>query len=214
MRIEALFHDMTLDYLRPAEPDKNRNTQVRFRAYKGDTIKINLVWGNERLHLRHTETDGEFDYYDISVNTGSDAVSYYFEILAEDGNTYFYDKRGCTQNIYDPMKFRIFPGFSTPNWAKGAVMYQILVDRFCNGDKSNDVLTGEYQYYGKKSVKVKSWEQYPDPKFDFGEFYGGDLEGVLDKLDYLQDLGSMQSISIRYLFPLLHTSMIYRIMII
>ncbi len=189
MRIEALFHDMTLDYLRPAEPDKNRKTQVRFRTHKGDKIKVNLVWGNERLHLMLTETDGEFDYYDVSANTGNEAIAYYFEILAEDGNTFFYDKRGCTRDIYDPMKFRIFPGFSTPKWAKGAVMYQIFVDRFCNGDKSNDVLTGEYCYYGHKSVHVKSWEQYPDPGFDFGEFYGGDLEGVLEKLDYLKNLG-------------------------
>ena len=36
--------------------------------------------------------------------------------------------------------FQIMPGFSTPDWAKGAVMYQIFVDRFCNGDKKNDVL--------------------------------------------------------------------------
>ncbi|MBQ6588482.1 MAG: alpha-glycosidase [Butyrivibrio sp.] len=188
MNTKALFHDMTLDYLRPAEPDKNRKTQVRFRCSKDDRVDVTLVWGNERYSMRYTETDGEFDYYDVGVKTGSGTVPYYFEIISDDGN-WFYDKRGCGRTVLDSMKFRIFPGFFTPNWAKGAVMYQIFVDRFCNGDKSNDVKTGEYYYNGHKSVQVEDWSQYPDANWDFGEFYGGDLQGVLDKLDYLQDLG-------------------------
>ena len=42
----------------------------------------------------------------------------------------------------------IQPGFSTPEWAKGAVMYQIFVDRFYNGDPTNDVEDREYIYIG------------------------------------------------------------------
>ncbi len=180
---------MTLDYLRPAEPDKNRKTLVRFRCFKDEQSEITLIWGSDRVRMTLTEKEGDFEYYDASVKTGTTAVAYYFEIKTQDGNTFFYDKRGCSRDVLDSMKFRIFPGFSTPNWAKGAVMYQIFVDRFCNGDKSNDVVNGEYSYYGRKSVHVDNWEQYPDTQFDFGEFYGGDLQGVLDKLDYLQDLG-------------------------
>lgn len=189
---------MTLDYLRPAEPDKNRKTQVRFRTATGDRPEITLVWGTDRRKMKYTETDLEFDFYDVEVKTGNEPVEYYFEISGEDGNVYIFDKRGCNRSIQDTMKFRIFPGFSTPNWAKGAVMYQIFVDRFCNGDKSNDVLTGEYFYNGHKSVHVDDWSQYPDANWDFGEFYGGDLQGVIDKLDYLNDLG----IDVIYFNPL------------
>ena len=189
---------MTLDYLRPAEPDKNRKTQVRLRTAAGDKVEPTLVWGNERRKMRLSETDGEFAYYDVEVKTGSEPVRYYFEIIADDGNVLIYDKRGCSRNNLDSMKFKIFPGFSTPSWAKGAVMYQIFVDRFCNGDKSNDVLTGEYVYNGHKSIHVDEWSQYPDSKWDFGEFYGGDLKGVMDKLDYLKDLG----IDVIYFNPL------------
>ena len=46
------------------------------------------------------------------------------------------------------MDFEIYPGFDTPGWAKGAVMYQIYVDRFLNGDPTYDVVTGEYDYIG------------------------------------------------------------------
>ncbi len=82
----------------------------------------------------------------------------------------------------------ITPGFHTPEWVKGAVMYQIYVDRFCNGDPDNDVLDNEYIYIGTPVRQVKDWDALPEP-MDVGRFYGGDLKGVWDKLDYLQYLG-------------------------
>ena len=91
----------------------------------------------------------------------------------------------------------IRPGFNTPDWAKGAVFYQIYVDRFCNGDKTNDVETREYFYIGDYSVKVDDWEKLP-AMMGVREFYGGDLQGILNKLDYLQDLG----VEVLYLNPI------------
>ena len=99
MNTKALFHDMTLDYLRPAEPDKNRKTQVRFRCSKEDDVDVTLVWGNDRVTMRRSESDGEFIYFDAGVKTGNGAVPYYFEIKAQDGNWTFYDKRGCCRTM-------------------------------------------------------------------------------------------------------------------
>ena len=56
--------------------------------------------------------------------------------------------------------FRITPGFHTPEWAKGAVFYQIYVDRFYNADPSNDVLSGEYYYVGSQSERVTDWDSF------------------------------------------------------
>ena len=67
-------------------------------------------------------------------------------------------------------------------------MYQIYVDRFLNGDPTNDVVTGEYHYIGDKSVQVEQWNKIP-AVMGVREFYGGDLQGIMNKLDYLQDLG-------------------------
>ena len=67
-------------------------------------------------------------------------------------------------------------------------MYQIFVDRFCNGDHSNNVMEQEYVYVGRPVHFVDRWDQNPST-MDVGCFYGGDLQGVWDKLDYLQDLG-------------------------
>ena len=67
-------------------------------------------------------------------------------------------------------------------------MYQIFVDRFYNGDPDNDVEDREYIYIGAPSAKIKDWNQ-PPAEMDIRNFYGGDLKGVMDKLDYLQELG-------------------------
>ena len=71
------------------------------------------------------------------------------------------------------------------------------MDRFYNGDPGNDVLTDEYRYIGAGTVKVDDWNKYP-AEMGVREFYGGDLQGVLDKMDYLQDLG----IDVIYFNPL------------
>ena len=84
-----------------------------------------------------------------------------------------------------------------PSWAKGAVFYQIFVDRFCNGDESNDVLDNEYCYIGEGTRRVTDWSKYPDT-MDVRSFYGGDLQGVMNKLDYLKDLG----VDVIYLNPI------------
>ena len=59
------------------------------------------------------------------------------------------------------------------------------------------MLTDEYRYIGANTVKVEDWNKYPDA-MGVREFYGGDLQGVLDKMDYLQDLG----IDVIYFNPL------------
>ena len=67
-------------------------------------------------------------------------------------------------------------------------MYQIYTDRFCNGDPDNDVQTGEYFYIGEQVHHVDDWYRDPQP-MDVREFYGGDIQGIIDKLDYLHGLG-------------------------
>ena len=76
-------------------------------------------------------------------------------------------------------------------------MYQIYTDRFYDGDPSNNVEDNEYYYIGGYSRKVTDWDKYPDT-MGVREFYGGDLQGVIDKLDYLQELG----VEVLYFNPL------------
>lgn len=184
---KALFTDMTEDYVSPAEPSAYGEVTVRFRSAKNNIDKVFFVHKNEKHIMFRTESDAYFDYYSHTVQLEDEKLSYYFEVHAGRLSCY-YDRRGVTKDTNEYYHFHVIPGFKTPDWAKGAVFYQIYVDRFYNGDPTNDVLTNEYQYIGDKTVRVEDWNKYP-AAMGVREFYGGDLQGVLDKMDYLQDLG-------------------------
>ncbi len=184
---KALFSDTTGEYVTPEEPMPGENVTVRFRTAKNNVDFVFFVCKGQRCLMEKTRTTEEFDYYSYTFPVGEEKVSYYFEIQTGRLKAYF-DVRGAIQEINEYYDFVILPGFKTPDWAKGAVMYQIYVDRFCNGDTTNDVQNGEYCYIGEQVRKVDDWGRYP-ASMDVREFYGGDLQGVLDKMDYLQELG-------------------------
>ena len=192
----ALFSDTTGNFISPAEPAPYSEVTIRFRAKKNNLDRVFLVCQGERNLMFKVSSDSLFDYYEVKHQLDNEKITYYFEIQAGRARCY-YDTRGVVKQTEAHYYFCIIPGFSTPDWAKGAVMYQIMVDRFCNGDSSNDVLTGEYRYIGDKSVQVEDWYRYP-AQMDVRNFYGGDLQGVLDKMDYLQELG----IDVIYFNPL------------
>ena len=193
---KALFSDMTEDYVYPPEPSAYGEITIKFRTKKNNVDKVYFVCDNEKHQMLKLESDKYFDYYYQLVQLEDREISYYFEVHA--GKTvWYYNYVGVQKEADRNCDFRLIPGYKTPDWAKGAVMYQIYVDRFCNGDASNDVLTDEYRYVGENTVKVEDWNKYP-AVMGVREFYGGDLQGVLDKMDYLQDLG----IDVIYFNPL------------
>lgn len=156
---------------------------------RGDADRVCYIEsGSDREEeLRKTSSDQLFDYYECEIRTGREGISYFFQVM-KDTEVCYYNRLGATSDIQSCFGFRITPGFHTPDWAKGAVMYQIYVDRFCRGDETNDVMDDEYIYIGKPVQRVKEWDEYPST-MDVGRFYGGDLQGVWDKLDYLKRLG-------------------------
>ena len=187
MRREALFSDGTGNFVVPAEPKEFETVTLRFRTGKDDVESVQVIADGESQPMKKAYTKGEFDYYELSWKLGDKPFRYYFEVKAQNDSCY-YNRCGVSDRVVEEYVFTIVPGFSTPDWAKGAVMYQIFVDRFYNGDTSNDVEDGEYIYIGEPCTRVQNWEKCP-AYMGVREFYGGDLKGVLDKLDYLQDLG-------------------------
>ncbi len=183
----ALFSDTTEDYLYPVEPNPYDEISVRFRAERKNIDRVFFICGDDKLLMTKESSDESFDYYAVKYRLLEDKVSYYFEIHSGKIVAY-YDRRGLNREVNKCFQFVIIPGFKTPAWAKGAVIYQIYVDRFCNGDSSNDIETNEYRYINQNVVHVDNWERNP-AAMDVRDFYGGDLQGVLNKMDYLQDLG-------------------------
>lgn len=109
------------------------------------------------------------------------------------------------------------PDYTTPDWLVNGTIYQIFPDRFRNGDPANDVISGTF-YYGDDekwgnpqiytgTVAHTLWnEQIWDPRVITSpyystysnQFYGGDLQGIIDKLDYLKNAG----FTVLYLNPI------------
>lgn len=187
LNFDAVFSDETASYRKPAIPKAGERVTIKLRTAANNVDSAYICVGDEEIPM-HIERSGEvFDYYSGEVSCGSEPLYYYFK-LEKDGREYYYNKNGIFQYANREYDFSILPDFSTPDWAKGAVMYQIFVDRFCNGDKSNDVLDNEYCYLGIKAKAVKKWDE-PVQNMDVCNFYGGDLQGVINKLDYLKELG-------------------------
>lgn len=187
MNKTALFCDGTEGYVYPPEPKESELVTFRFRTAKDDVDRVGLVTSADTYVMEKECTQGEFDYYTFETRLGEEPFRYCFEVQSGT-EKYYYGRCGISREILEYYNFVVVPGFSTPDWAKGVVMYQIFTDRFYNGDKSNDVETNEYYYIGDYSQRVTNWDKYP-ANMGVREFYGGDLQGVMDKLDYLQDLG-------------------------
>ena len=183
----AVFSDETENYRTPAEPEPGDTVNIRIRTKEKNVDAVYLVSGEKKQQMKLINTKDGFDYYGTDVELQNESIRYFFEIISGKIHCY-YNQAGITREIDEHYSFGIVPGFQTPDWAKGAVMYQIFTDRFCNGDPSNDVVTGEYCYINEKVQKIEDWNR-PPQAMDVRDFYGGDLQGVMDKLDYLQDLG-------------------------
>ncbi|MBO4626740.1 MAG: glycoside hydrolase family 13 protein [Lachnospiraceae bacterium] len=195
---EAVHSDGTEMFRSPCEPEPYDTVTLTLRVGK-DQAERAVVVISERancIEMTCERSDERFDWFTAPVELIDRPMHYYFEVVTPEC-TFRYDRLGLMQMFRDTTPFVITPGFHTPDWAKGAVMYQIFVDRFCNGDPTNDVKTGEYYYIDRQSRRVTDWNHVPDG-CDVQEFYGGDLAGVIKKLDYLRKLG----VEVLYLNPI------------
>lgn len=143
LRKRALFSDGTADYRMPPEPKAGDTVKIRFRTAADNVDLVVLCHEDEHIEMHLADCDRDFDYYEAEVRVGEEQYKYHFEIISGMLRC-TYDRAGVSRDFRPQYEFCIIPGFSTPEWAKGAVMYQIFTDRFCNGDTSNDVKTGEY----------------------------------------------------------------------
>ncbi len=197
MNKAALFSDETVAYRDPEEPECGGSVRLRFRTARGDVDSVYFVSAESgiRTKMAWEGAKGRFDYYGITIRVGDAPVRYYFEI--EKGTeSCRYHRLGVSADMTINSFFCITPGFHVPEWAKGAGMSQIFIDRFRNGDPTNDVESEEYVYIGYPVMKVENWEEGLSV-LDVDRFYGGDLQGVWDKLDYLKSL----KVEVLYLNP-------------
>ena len=195
---EALYSIGKGFYREPEESHAFSELTVRFRTLREDVDRVLLYLPDEQqIHAMELgSSDHYFDYYEIAIKLKDKPLHYYFRV--EKGEEVIhYNRLGVTEDLDIQYAFSVFPEFFIPNWIKGATMYQIFVDRFRNSDGKNNVEDREYIYLGRPVVSVADWDA-PVESFDVHRFYGGDLEGVWEKLDYLEHLG----VEVLYFNPL------------
>ena len=193
---EALFADGTDLYRKYTKTENGWKVRLRFRTARANAWEVRLVTEKTSCLMTRSGSDKLFDYYEAEVEYPACGKNYYYEVRSGKTHT-FYNKLGPVEKAAAAYSFRLNPEFDTPKWAKGAVMYQIFVDRFANGDPANDVVDGEYYYIQQRAWHESDWYSVPHNR-DICHFYGGDLQGILDKLDYLQELG----VEVLYLNPI------------
>ena len=192
-KLSAIFSDETELFRTPTEPNEGDTVSIRIRTPKGGADRVMLIIHDpQAAFLMHRKrSDSFFDIYEASIVCLATEMLYSF-LIESDKIRIAYQKNGARvigeHEFPGPeFAFHFTPGFHVPEWSKGAIQYQIFIDRFRNGNPTNDVDDNEY-YYVTGHVEHKDWDE---PVFgsDIRHFYGGDLQGVREKLDYLQELG-------------------------
>ena len=136
----ALFSDETANYVEPMEPMPGETVTIRFRAGLNNVDSVFLISGSRKLLMDYEKTEGRFDYYTVKVEMTEEIFRYYFEVCAGKISC-FYNKRGVSRDLQEYYSFAIAPGFRTPDWAKGAVMYQIYTEIRPTMWKTGNIIT-------------------------------------------------------------------------
>ncbi|HAQ2802616.1 TPA: alpha-glycosidase [Enterococcus faecium] len=192
MDTAAIYHRPESEY---AFLYTNTRFRIRLRTRKNDIKKVYVLcgdpytittekWYQKQRPMKKCLSTNVHDYWEIEVTSETSRLQYAFHVVGEDNTDCFYGDQGIftyRENVITEPNFyfRIpyfhqIDRFTIPEWVKETVWYQIFPERFANGDKANDP---EHTLpWGSK-----------DP--DREDFFGGDLQGVMDHLDYLTDLG-------------------------
>ena len=193
MELTAIYHRPESEY---AYLYKDGQLHIRIRTKKEDIKRIVLHYGDpfvfiEDLYEATKEmdkvtTDDLFDYWQVSVSVRHARIQYLFELEDTAGEKILYGDRGVAAYTKENLDFVMngfklpfiheIDGCAVPDWVAQTVWYQIFPERFA---------------YGNPAISpkgVRPWDASIAPQVL--DFFGGDLQGIIDHLDYLQDDGS------------------------
>jgi cyclomaltodextrinase / maltogenic alpha-amylase / neopullulanase len=186
----------------------NGDIVVRYRTLAGDTERVDLlIRGREAIAMRPALRNAMFQFWETQLPirspraTGQDeTIEYTFRV--HDGATV----------VRDPEIYVLDPAergaaLRTPEWAKRAIWYQIFPERFRNGRASNDVdgvLPWTWEWNERTEAEKAKSPNFHDTVFE--RRFGGDIEGIRQKLPYLKELG----VNALYLTPVFQSPSLHR----
>jgi alpha-glucosidase len=200
----GIHHDGSSLYVSNPSPSIGDDVHLTLRVPKSANVQavaLRTTPDGEGHHDQMTLTgeDQLSNFWGITIKITMPVTHYRFELLLPDG-LYHYNGLGISRsNMPDLFDFKLLADFQAPSWVTEAVFYQIFPDRFSNGDPAISPQDGEWSN-DNHTVSLKTWDDLPSPFKENGalDFFGGDLIGIQQKLDYLQDLG----ITALYLTPI------------
>jgi cyclomaltodextrinase len=184
---EAIYHRPKNNFAYAVDQE---TIHIRLQTKKGDVQEVNLLckdpfswngvgWEKGIIAMNKKGSSELFDFWQGEVKPPHRRLEYYFELM-DDDNKLFYTESGFYDNeeeVDSPFKFPFLNAidvFQSPGWVKDTVWYQIFTERFANGDQCND------------PIGTLPWgSEQPE----YNNFFGGDLRGVIEHLDYLEELG-------------------------
>lgn len=189
--IESILHQPYGSY---AFPIDHQTLRIRLRAKKNELKQITLLLGDRYqpiendlpFIMENIAKDELFDYFQVDLHSDTRRLRYTFFIENKKGDAWWYGDKGIVKDRQYAGDFQ-FPYineadlFDVPEWAKEGIVYQIFPERFKNGNKQND------------PSNVEAWGGKPK----YHNFFGGDLDGIIEELPYLEELG----INVIYLTP-------------
>ncbi|WIM40703.1 alpha-glycosidase [Paenibacillus sp. PK4536] len=183
MLIEAVYHRPKLNW---GYPYDLKTIHLRLRTKKQDVKEVWALAGDkymwekskERVQMHVFATDDWFDYWECEVVPPFRRIKYGFLLKNDDEEIWMdEDKFGKEEpkmdRLFDIPFINPVDVFTPPAWVKDAVFYQIFPERFANGDPSIN------------PKDTLPWGEKPE----WFNFFGGDLQGIIDHLDHLTDLG-------------------------
>ncbi|RDW15608.1 glycoside hydrolase family 13 protein [Oceanobacillus chungangensis] len=186
---EAIYHRPKNNYSYAYD---EKRLHIRLKTKKNDVDNVKLIhgdpydwdgdgWQFSRKDMLLQASDALFDYWIVEITPPFRRLRYGFELQSEDEKLIFTEKGFYeTAPTDDNSYYFCFPFlnaadvFMAPEWVKDTVWYQIFPERFANGNPSLNP-AGTLPWGSTKPTTTN--------------FFGGDFQGVIDKLDYLVDLG-------------------------
>lgn len=157
------------------------------------TITPAMTASGRELYYKFILIDGtDVDWYvdDYSHNSydHEDRYENGTGMMVDDGEAPIYFGNAFRITVYDASF-----ASSIASWAQNAVIYQIMPDRFRNADPTNDTAAPYNDVYGNPATLSSVWNTAPEDARVTNQwsrdFFGGDLKGIRDELDYLKRLG-------------------------
>ncbi len=161
------------------------------------------------INMRKTDEYDNFQIYSCNVTFDMPNLYFYrFEIITDEGIKFVGLKDGYAtiEDWLPEWQLTVYDSnFKTPEWAKGGIMYQIFPDRFCRS-KSFEPLPAK----NPRTIH-ENWYDIPDfiynnPDYKANDYFGGNIAGIIEKLDYIKSLG----VNIIYLNPIFESPEYHR----